>query len=80
MIIVTRAFSSEINSSILEVAIGSSAEDGSSNRRISGFVASARAMQSRAAVPQTACRPTRAVGLSHPTARRRSSALDLLVK
>ena len=45
--IVTRCRNSVISSSIFAVAIGSSAEVGSSNSRISGSVASAREMQKR---------------------------------
>jgi hypothetical protein len=47
MITVTWSRSSEISSSMRAVAMGSSAEVGSSNSRISGLVASARAMQRR---------------------------------
>ena len=49
--IVTRCFSSAISSSIFSVAIGSSAEHGSSIRITSGSTASERAMHSRCCWP-----------------------------
>ena len=49
--IVTRCLSSAISSSILSVAIGSSAEQGSSIRITSGLTASERAMHSRCCWP-----------------------------
>ena len=54
--IVTRSLSSPISSSILSVATGSSAEQGSSMSSTSGSTASARAMQSRCCWPPE--RPT----------------------
>ena len=51
MAIVNRFLSSSINSSIFRVAIGSSAEQGSSIKSTAGSVAMARAMQSRCCWP-----------------------------
>src|SRR4030043_48448 len=54
MMIVTSFFNRIMSSSIFSVAVGSRAEVGSSNRRISGSVARALAIQSRCCCPPEA--------------------------
>ena len=80
--IVTRCLSSPISSSIFSVAIGSSAEHGSSIRITSGFTASERAMHSRCCWPPERPipgSPSRSLTSSHRPAPR-SASLDLLVQ
>ena len=78
---VIAALSSSISSSILPVEIGSSAEQGSSMRSTSGFVASARAMHRRCCWPPDIPKALffrRSLTSSHSAARL-SARLDDLV-
>ena len=81
MITVTWSRSSAISSSMRAVAIGSSAEVGSSNSRISGLVASARAMHRRCCWPPESESPelsSRSL-TSSQIAARRSACLDFFL-